>query len=438
MRIPRLTIAVVAAATVGLVAGCSPAVVPFGGGATGKHAAPVAVPAPVITANVAEGGTIEPGTPVSLTLDTGRLTSVVLRDETTGVQVADLQGATPAPAPAPSPDATSSDSSASDDSSASGEVAMTQVSQPLPMKKSAAASRTWSSPPTLIPGHTMRIVAEATATAGPSSTLSRSFTVAPPKTTLTAKVRPTASDVVGVGYPVMVTFNEPVKDRAAVERALVVETSKPVGPASWSWVDDDEVHFRPKDFWPANTSITVRLNLAGVQASPSVWGMEDEEVRFATGRSQILTVNGKTHQSTLTRNGKVIRNMPISLGGPGYTTRSGIKVIMTVERSHRMRSETVGITGSEAYDLVVPYAMRMTYSGEFLHGAPWNGNIGRANVSHGCTNLRLSDARWMYSNAMIGDPVVTTGTKRQAEQHSNGLGADWNIPWSEWVAGSAL
>ena len=128
----------------------------------------------------------------------------------------------------------------------------------------------------------------------------------------------------------------------------------------------------------------------------------------------------------------------MSLGRPGYPSRSGIKVIMTKEFKHRMDSTTVGITGPDAYNVVVPYALRITNSGEFLHGAPWNGQIGSANVSHGCTNLHLSDARWFYNNALVGDPVVTTGTSKKMESRGNGLGSDWNMSWSAWLKGSAV
>jgi lipoprotein-anchoring transpeptidase ErfK/SrfK len=110
---------------------------------------------------------------------------------------------------------------------------------------------------------------------------------------------------------------------------------------------------------------------------------------------------------------------------------------MDTHASYRMRSTTVGITGSEAYDLDVPYAMRMTASGEFLHGAPWNDYIGVANRSHGCTNLTLSSARWVYSQVLEGDPVITRGTGRSTEPY-NGLGGVWNVPWSTWVGNSAL
>jgi L,D-transpeptidase-like protein len=85
----------------------------------------------------------------------------------------------------------------------------------------------------------------------------------------------------------------------------------------------------------------------------------------------------------------------------------------------------------------VPYAMRMTSSGEFLHGAPWNPYIGTMNHSHGCTNLTLASAHWVFDHVKEGDPVVTTGTRRATESW-NGLGGVWNVPWAKWVAGSAL
>jgi lipoprotein-anchoring transpeptidase ErfK/SrfK len=137
------------------------------------------------------------------------------------------------------------------------------------------------------------------------------------------------------------------------------------------------------------------------------------------------------------KNGKRIRTFGVSMGKSGFTTRSGTKVIMDKHVSYRMRSTTVGITGSEAYDLDVPYAMRITSSGEFLHGAPWNPYVGVANRSHGCTNLTLSAARWVFNRVREGDPVVTRGTGREMESY-NGLGGVWNVRWKAWRAGSAL
>ena len=112
---------------------------------------------------------------------------------------------------------------------------------------------------------------------------------------------------------------------------------------------------------------------------------------------------------------------------------------MTREVSHHMVSTSIGIPdgSADSYDLDVPYAMRVTNSGEFVHGAPWNGNIGYANTSHGCTNLTLSNAIWLYNNSILGDPVVTTGTSRGSEV-GNGLGGVWNLRWTQWTKLSAV
>ena len=150
-----------------------------------------------------------------------------------------------------------------------------------------------------------------------------------------------------------------------------------------------------------------------------------------------MRVSDSTLRLVVRRDGVRIRNFGVSMGKSGFTTRSGTKVIMDTHETYRMNSDTVGITGDEAYELDVPYAMRITSSGEFLHGAPWNPSVGIANRSHGCTNLTLSDARWVFERVREGDPIVTRGTGRQTESW-NGLGGVWNVPWATWVAGSAL
>ena len=137
-------------------------------------------------------------------------------------------------------------------------------------------------------------------------------------------------------------------------------------------------------------------------------------------------------------NGRLLRTLPITTGKDGFTTRSGTKVIIEKFPSKRMNSETVGITGSEAYDLShVRWAMRVTYSGEFIHAAPWSvASQGLANVSHGCTGMSTSDAAWLYAMSRRGDVVQYTGTDRPMTL-TNGYG-DWNESFAQWRQGSAL
>ena len=81
--------------------------------------------------------------------------------------------------------------------------------------------------------------------------------------------------------------------------------------------------------------------------------------------------------------------------------------------------------------------MRVTYSGEFIHAAPWStGSQGYANVSHGCTGMSTDNAVWLYAMTRRGDVVEYTGTDRPMTL-DNGYG-DWNASFADYAEGSAL
>ena len=251
-------------------------------------------------------------------------------------------------------------------------------------------------------------------------------------------VAPLQGETVGVGMPVVVSFDVPVTDKAEFEKNMKV-TSTPAQPGSWHWLSDNEAHWRPKAYWKAGTDVSVDIDINGVDAGNGIYGQEDREVNFDIGDAHVYKVDMKTHQMKVLSNGKLLRTIPITTGEqPAFTTRSGVKVIIEKFDSKRMNSETVGITGDDAYDIDdVQWAMRVTYSGEFIHAAPWSvGSQGYANVSHGCTGMSTDNAYWLYSMTLRGDVVEYTGTDRQMED-GNGY-ADWNMNFAEYKQGSAL
>ena len=251
-------------------------------------------------------------------------------------------------------------------------------------------------------------------------------------------VAPLQGETVGVGMPVIVTFDVPVTDKAEFEKNMKV-TSKPAQPGTWHWLSDNEAHWRPKSYWKAGTDVSVDIDINGVSAGAGIYGQEDRDVNFEVGDAHIYRVDMNSHQMKVLSNGKLLRTIPITTGQqPAFTTRSGVKVIMEKFDSKRMNSETVGITGTEAYDIDnVQWAMRVTNSGEFIHAAPWSvGSQGYANVSHGCTGMSTDNAAWLYSMSVRGDVVEYTGTDRQMED-GNGY-ADWNMNFQEYKQGSAL
>jgi lipoprotein-anchoring transpeptidase ErfK/SrfK len=251
-------------------------------------------------------------------------------------------------------------------------------------------------------------------------------------------VAPLDGETVGVGMPVVVTFDIPVTDQAAFERNMHVTTT-PAQQGTWHWISSTEVHYRPKKYWQAGTDIHVDIDINGVDAGGGIYGQEDRQLDFHIGDAHVYQVNAQTYQMKVYSNGSLLRTIPITTGEqPAFTTRSGVKVIMEKFESKRMNSETVGITGSEAYDLDdVQWAMRVTNSGEFIHAAPWSvGSQGSANVSHGCTGMSTENAAWLYAMTLRGDVVEYTGTDRPMES-DNGYG-DWNIDWASYKTGSAI
>ena len=252
-------------------------------------------------------------------------------------------------------------------------------------------------------------------------------------------IAPLAGETVGVGMPVIVTFDVPVTDRASIEKHLKV-TSVPKQRGSWHWLSGQEVHWRPAKYWQAGTDVTVDADINSIPAGAGIFGQESRQVSFHVGDAVISKVNAQTHQMQTFINGQLARTTPITTGKPGFTTRSGVKVIIEKFREKRMNSETVGIASDdpEAYDIDdVEYAMRVTYSGEFLHAAPWSvGSQGYANVSHGCTGMSTANAKWLYDHSKRGDVVEYTGTDRPMTL-DNGYG-DWNASYADYAAGSAL
>jgi lipoprotein-anchoring transpeptidase ErfK/SrfK len=282
------------------------------------------------------------------------------------------------------------------------------------------------------------MTARAVSSAGKATTTTTTFHTVKAREQLTASVLPLDGETVGVGLPIVVYLSAPVEDRAAVERRLHVTTSRRIVGA-WHWVRDDEVHFRPRTYWPAHTKITLRADLRGVAAGDGVWGIKDRLIEFATGDAMISTVDTKRLKMTVTRNGRYLRTIPVTAGKEGFTTRSGIKVISEKHRVKIMDAATIGIRPEDPdyYRLRVEYALRVTNTGEFLHAAPWSvASQGSARVSHGCVGMSTANARWLFGLSHRGDIVKVTGTKKHLEP-GNGF-TEWNVSWKDWLAGSAL
>jgi lipoprotein-anchoring transpeptidase ErfK/SrfK len=305
----------------------------------------------------------------------------------------------------------------------------------------SVADGTWTSSTLLEPGTDYSITASATRSDGRAVERTRSFhTVDLTLDQQTfAAVAPLDGETVGVGMPVAVTFDLPVTDRALFEKHMEV-TSTPAQAGSWYWLSDREAHWRPVTYWKAGTDVSVDLDINSLPAGNGIYGQESRRIDFHVGDSVVSRVDVRSHTMRTFINGELARTMPISAGKAGWETRSGTKVIMEKFRRKTMNAATIGVDEGdpEYYNLSnVEYAMRVTYSGEFIHAAPWSaGSQGSANVSHGCVGMSLTDAQWLYDRTSRGDVVEVTGSARQMTL-DNGYG-DWNLTAKAWRKGSAL
>lgn len=294
-----------------------------------------------------------------------------------------------------------------------------------------------------------KITAHAEDSKGRKAVENSTFTTVSPTNSFIGNFTPEDGSTVGVGMPVSINFDKPVKDKAAVESKIKVAASsnqKVVG----HWFSDTRLDFRPQEYWKAGSKVTMDLDLDGVEASPGVKGVQDKTVSFDVGRSQVSTVDAKTHQMTVVRDGRTVKTIPISAGGPENPTYNGQLVISEKFQQTRMDGSTVGFTkndGKGEYDIPdVPHAMRLSNSGTFIHGNYWGkGIFGKANTSHGCIGLEdakgakddSTDGAWFYDHSLLGDVVVMKNSPDKTISPENGLNG-WNMDWSQWTAGSAL
>ncbi|MDT5361694.1 MAG: hypothetical protein QOC69_3456 [Mycobacterium sp.] len=209
-----------------------------------------------------------------------------------------------------------------------------------------------------------------------------------------ANIAPAAGDMVGVAMPVTVTFAGPVANRAAAERAI--SFSSPKTPAgTFTWLADDAVQFTPTGLWPAHSTISVTA--LGFKTT------------FGTAAAVVGVADIDAHTFTVSIDDQVVRTMPASMGKPRHPTPIGSFTALEKQSPVIMDSRTIGIPLSdpEGYKLTVYDAVRVTWGGVYVHGAPWStGSQGNANVSHGCINLSTDNAAWYYDTVNIGDPII--------------------------------
>ena len=129
---------------------------------------------------------------------------------------------------------------------------------------------TWRSAWALHAAQDYTVTATAVDSSGKTLTRTASFRTLAPAHTFRAHIFEGYGQTFGVGMPVILTFSHPVRNRAAVERSLQLRTSRPVTGA-WYWDGNETLYFRPRNYWPANTTVSLDAHLNGVEGAPGVY-----------------------------------------------------------------------------------------------------------------------------------------------------------------------
>ncbi|WP_409436269.1 Ig-like domain-containing protein [Mycobacterium sp. SMC-14] len=244
---------------------------------------------------------------------------------------------------------------------------------------------------------------------------------------------------VGVAAPVILQFDGPIADKAAVERALTIVTEPPV-EGSWAWLPDEvqgaRVHWRSRDYFPAGTTVHVSAKLYGLAFGDGAYGAQDMSLDFSIGRRQLVRAEVSSHRIQVIRDEGVIMDFPCSYGEadkPRNVTRNGIHVVSEKYADFYMSNPAAGYS-----NIHERWAVRISNNGEFIHANPASaGAQGNTNVTNGCINLSTDDAEQYFHSAIYGDPVEVTGSSIELS-YADGDIWDWAVDWDTWVSMSAL
>ncbi len=258
--------------------------------------------------------------------------------------------------------------------------------------------------------------------------------------------------VYGIGMPIIAYVDRKVTDASAFNNATKVTVDGKPATGAWYWEKSGrpgkalEAHYRLGHYWPARAKISVDMPVKGRSAGTGLIFENSLTLSIATGAANITTVDCVSEKMTAQSDGKPVRTMPVSCGKATTPTYTGTKVVMqkgeNVPGSSKLRPQgtvnMISTNPAHPYNLMVPWSVRLTNSGEYAHAASWNGgNIGQRSTSNGCTNLNVTDAKWFYQFSQLGDVLTYANTGGTQMPSWDGYG-DWNVPWQLWQGGGVV
>jgi len=314
------------------------------------------------------------------------------------------------------------------------EVTMTNQYGNLVESKMSADKTSWTTDEVLGYNRTYTIVAEDKA----GKTKTTTFSTPSPAMVSNVSLAPLDGAEVGVAQTITIRFGTAIRDRQAAQDAVTITTSPQVEGAFY-WLNNSELRWRPENYWKPGTKVTVEADIYGQPLGGGTYGADNNKMSFTIGEDVRTVVDDATKTMTVYRGQEKLRTIPVSLGRDTerWATPNGTYIIGDQHESMIMDSMTYGLAyDAGGYKTPVSYATQMSWSGIYVHGAPWSvGDQGYRNVSHGCINVTNEAAQWFMNTVKRGDPVEVKNTVGGTLSGYDGLG-DWNIPWATWKKGN--
>ncbi|WP_026551460.1 Ig-like domain-containing protein [Arthrobacter sp. H20] len=264
---------------------------------------------------------------------------------------------------------------------------------------------------------------------------SQGFTTVMPANEADAATYPLDGSTVGTGQPIEINFSEPVINRDEVESAITI-TGSSGQTGAFHWLSDTTVRYRAEEFWAPNSTITVDMQLFGVDYGNQMIGNFDDQMTINTHNTRLAVVDNETKTMDVYIDGALERSFPITLGTEDWPSTIGYHVVMEQYESTKFTAESIGLEpGDDAYyePTVVNHASRISNGGAFVHEALPDAQValGNFNVSHGCIGMSPEGAKYFYDTFGPGDVVEVRNTGYGPMFIWDGFG-DWNTPWSEY------
>ncbi|MBG0738297.1 L,D-transpeptidase family protein [Paeniglutamicibacter antarcticus] len=265
----------------------------------------------------------------------------------------------------------------------------------------------------------------------------QTFTTVPASHEADASVYPRSGQKVGVGQPLQITFSEPVTNKEAVEKALkITTTAGQVG--AFHWYSDTMVRYRPETFWAANSTITMDMQLFGVDLGKGQIGNFNKTITIPIGDKKVMVADSANFVADVYINDQPAQHFLATMGDERFPSASGFMPLMDKQRYAHFVAASIGLKPGDPAnygELDVNYATRLTNSGEFIHQATDSAvpYIGKLNLSHGCIGLNEAGASWVFNNMGIGDLVQVINSVSEPAAPTDGFG-DWNIPWAQYAS----